>query len=30
VVSTTGLPDPVVAVGDDVLAMTLAVIATRP
>jgi hypothetical protein len=30
VVSTTGLPDPVVAVGEDVLAMTLAVIATRP
>ena len=30
VVSTTGLPDPVVAVGEDVLAMSLAVIGTRP
>jgi hypothetical protein len=30
VVDTTGLPDPVVAVGEDVLAMTLAVVGTRP
>ena len=30
VVNTTGLPDPVVAVGEDVLAMSLAVIGARP
>jgi uncharacterized membrane protein len=30
VVATTGLPDPVVAVGEDVLALSLAVIAARP
>ena len=30
VVDTTGLPDPVVAVGEDVLAMAAAAVATRP
>jgi uncharacterized membrane protein len=30
VVATTGLPDPVIAVGEDVLALSLAMIAARP